>query len=48
MKIEMIIFNIDLINRPTFKALIDKGPGWKALVIFMGIFVFELFLGDRK
>ena len=48
MKISMIIFNIDLINKPQFHALIDKGNGWKTLVLFLGIFVFELFLTERE
>ncbi len=48
MKITMIGLTLDMINRPAFRALIDKGPGWKALVINLGPVVFELFFEEKE
>lgn len=48
MKITMMCLTLDLINRPVFRALIDKGPGWKALVVCLGPVVFELFFEDKE
>jgi len=48
MKITMIALTLDLINRPVFRALIDDGPAWKALVINLGPVVFELFFEDKE
>ena len=41
MKPDMIIFTIDLQYKPSFRWIMDKGAGWKALVICCGIIVIE-------